>query len=218
MIVLNRVSRNRALNQSMSAISSKRESILKAARTIFVRSGYRGASMEAIAEEAPVSKPTLYSHFGSKHELFIAVIQTQCTSLVGSMDRAKMLGLPPEIGIRAIAESFVQTIFNPDSLALYRLIIAEHSHCPELAHLMDRTVIQPNLDLLSAYLRTLNDSGALMIPDPLASGQLLLGMLKGIPHFRCLTGVSPGLAPEESQRLIDFAVHHFLRGHALAHS
>jgi len=87
-----------------------------------------------------------------------------------------------------------------------------------LAHLMDRTVIQPNLDLLSAYLRTLNDSGALMIPDPLASGQLLLGMLKGIPHFRCLTGVSPGLAPEESQRLIDFAVHHFLRGHALAHS
>jgi TetR/AcrR family transcriptional repressor of mexJK operon len=200
----------------MSAIPSKRETILKAARTIFVRSGYRGASMDAIAEEAPVSKPTLYSHFGNKHDLFIAVIQTQCSSLVGSMDRAKTLGLPPETGIRAIAESFVQTIFNPESLALYRLIIAEHHHCPELAQLMDQTVIQPNLDLLSAYLRSLNDSGALTIPDPGASGQLLLGMLKGIPHFRCLTGVNDRLSPEEAQRLIDFAVHHFLRGHALA--
>lgn len=201
----------------MSAIPSKRESILKAARTIFVRSGYRGASMDAIAEEAPVSKPTLYNHFGNKHELFIAVIQTQCTSLVGSLDRAKTLGLPPETGIRAIADSFVQTIFNPESLALYRLVIAEHHHCPELAQLMDRTVIQPNLDLLSAYLRTINDSGSLAIPDPSASGQLLLGMLKGIPHFRCLTGVSERLSPEEAQRLIDFAVHHFLRGHAIAH-
>lgn len=172
--------------------------------------------MDAIAEEAPVSKPTLYSHFGNKHDLFIAVIQTQCSSLVGSMDRAKTLGLPPETGIRAIAESFVQTIFNPESLALYRLIIAEHHHCPELAQLMDQTVIQPNLDLLSAYLRSLNDSGALTIPDPGASGQLLLGMLKGIPHFRCLTGVNDRLSTEEARRLIDFAVHHFLRGHALA--
>ena len=218
MIVLNSSSRNLAFNPSMSAIPSKREAILKAARSVFVRSGYRGASMDAIAEEAPVSKPTLYSHFGSKHELFIAVVQTQCTSLVCSMDRANTLGLAPETGIRAIAESFVQTIFNPESLALYRLIIAEHHHCPELAQLMDRTVIQPNLDLLSAYLRTLNDSGALVIPDPSASGQLLLGMLKGIPHFRCLTGVSSGLSSEESQRLIDFAVHQFLRGHGLAHA
>lgn len=202
----------------MPAIPSKREAILKAARTIFVRSGYRGASMDAIAEEAPVSKPTLYSHFGSKHELFLAVIQTQCTCLVGSMDRANTLELPPKTGIRAIAESFVQTIFNPESLALYRLIIAEHHHCPELAQLMDQSVIQPNLDLLSAYLRKLNDSGALTIPDPSASGQLLLGMLKGIPHFRCLTGVSSGLSSEEAQRLIDFAVHQFLRGHGLEHA
>lgn len=201
----------------MTATPSKREAVLKAARTIFVRSGYRGASMDAIAEEAPVSKPTLYSHFGSKHELFVAVIQTQCTSLVGSMDRAKTLGLPPETGIRAIAESFVQTIFNPESLALYRLIIAEHSHCPELAQLMDKTVIQPNLDLLSAYLQALHDSGALTIPDPSASGQLLLGMLKGIPHFRCLTGLRESLSREEERRLIDSAVHYFLRGHGLAH-
>ena len=200
----------------MSATPSKREAILKAARTIFVRSGYRGASMDAIAEQAPVSKPTLYSHFGNKHELFVAVIQTQCTSLVGSMDRAKTLGLPPEPGVRAIAESFVHTIFNQESLALYRLIIAEHHHCPELAQMMDRTVIQPNLELLSAYLQALHDSGALFIPDPATSGQLLLGMLKGIPHFRCLTGLSEGLSREEEARLIDSAVHFFLRSHGLA--
>ncbi|MEY2697963.1 MAG: hypothetical protein RL333_2101, partial [Pseudomonadota bacterium] len=31
-------------------------------------------------------------------------------------------------------------------------------------------------------------------------------------------GVSQGLSAEEAQRLIDFAVHQFLRGHGLEHS
>jgi TetR/AcrR family transcriptional repressor of mexJK operon len=202
----------------MTSSPNKREAILKAARTIFVRAGYNGASMESIAEEAPVSKPTLYSHFGSKHELFVAVIQRQCSSLVGSLDQATTHGLAPETGIRTIAESFVQTIYNTESLALYRLIIAEHHHCPELAQLMDSTVIQPNLELLSNYLRTLNAASLLDIPDPTASGQLLLGMLKGIPHFRCLTGLQERLSAEEEKTLIDAAVLHFLKGHGYAHA
>lgn len=169
--------------------------------------------MEAIADEAPVSKPTLYSHFGSKHELFVAVIQRQCTLLVVSLDEANTLRLPPETGIRTIAQSFVRTIYNPESLALYRLIVAEQHSCPEVAELMDQSVITPSLELLSAYLSTLHANGTLNIPNPEASGQLLLGMLKGIPHFRCLTGLKDALSIEEEGALIDSAVGHFIKGH-----
>jgi TetR/AcrR family transcriptional repressor of mexJK operon len=194
--------------------SSKHDAILRAARTVFVRAGYKGASMEAIAEEAPVSKPTLYSHFGSKHELFVAVIQAQCTALVGSLDPEATRNLTPEQGLRTIATSFVETLYNPESLALYRLMVAEHSHCPELSILMDQTVVQPTLDLLSTYLRSLHANDALVIQDPESSGQLFLGMLKGVPHFRCAMGLKDGLSPKEQEALIGATLELFIKAHA----
>ncbi len=194
--------------------STKHDAILRAARTVFVRAGYKGASMEAIAEEAPVSKPTLYSHFGNKHELFVAVIQAQCTALVGSLDPEATRDLTPEEGLSTIARNFVETLYNPDSLALYRLMVAEHTHCPELSILMDQTVVQPTLDLLSTYLRSLDASHALRIEDPESSGQLFLGMLKGVPHFRCAMGLKNGLTPEEKEALIGATLGLFMKAHA----
>lgn len=195
--------------------SPKHDAILRAARTIFVRAGYKGASMDAIAEEAKVSKPTLYSHFGNKHELFIAVVQAQCTALVGSLNPEATRGLTPKQGLRTIAQSFVDTLYNPESLSLYRLIVAEHAHCPELSILMDQTVVQPTLDLLAAYLKSLDASNALRIEDPDSSGQLFLGMLKGVPHFRCAMGLKEGLSTMEQEALVSATVHLFMSAHAI---
>ena len=47
--------------------------ILKAATRCFARSGYRGASMNAIAKEAGVSKSLVHYHFESKEHLFVSV-------------------------------------------------------------------------------------------------------------------------------------------------
>ena len=42
---------------------AKRLAILEAAKTLFMRNGYEGSSMDAIAAEAGVSKLTVYNHF-----------------------------------------------------------------------------------------------------------------------------------------------------------
>lgn len=52
---------------------SKRDSILEAAARLFVRHGFRKASVDEIARESGVSKPTLYTHFADKEALFAAV-------------------------------------------------------------------------------------------------------------------------------------------------
>jgi len=49
------------------------DGILDAALSVFGRLGYRRTSMDAIAEECGVSRPTLYLRFKNKHELFLAV-------------------------------------------------------------------------------------------------------------------------------------------------
>ena len=48
----------------------KREAVLTAAFTQFSRYGYRRTSMEDIAKETGISRPSLYSHFANKEEIF----------------------------------------------------------------------------------------------------------------------------------------------------
>lgn len=47
--------------------------ILEAAKQLFLQNGLRGTSMEAIAKEAGVAKPTLYARFPDKEAVFVAI-------------------------------------------------------------------------------------------------------------------------------------------------
>jgi len=53
----------------------KRRQIRQAAVGEFLRKGYAGTSMDDLAAAARVSKQTVYKHFGSKEELFVAIIE-----------------------------------------------------------------------------------------------------------------------------------------------
>jgi len=54
--------------------AARRAQLLDVARKVFGRDGYRGASMEDIAEAAGVTKPVLYQHFPSKHALYASLL------------------------------------------------------------------------------------------------------------------------------------------------
>ncbi|WIB27718.1 TetR/AcrR family transcriptional regulator [Curtobacterium sp. MCSS17_015] len=55
--------------------SRRRESTLAAAATVFAREGYHGATTERIAKAAGISQPYVVRMFGSKENLFLAVIE-----------------------------------------------------------------------------------------------------------------------------------------------
>lgn len=56
------------------AESDRQEQILMAARRLMLRQGLRATSMEAIAAEARVAKPTLYKYFPDKNAVFEAIV------------------------------------------------------------------------------------------------------------------------------------------------
>lgn len=194
----------------------KHQAILEAAKQAFVANGYAGASMEAIAEAAPVSKPTLYNHFNGKQDLFAAVIERECRVLLDTLGGRQVAGGDPVAGLTAIAEAFVDLLYDAESLQLYRLIIAEQQQFPELGKLVYRSGAEPVLRQMSSYLAELQERGILQIPDLETSSHLFLDMLKGDKHFRCLLGLQSGLSEVEKQRLIEAAVALFLRGHGYA--
>jgi AcrR family transcriptional regulator len=52
---------------------ARREKILDAAESVFVSHGFRGATVELIAEAAAMSKVTVYGYFADKDAIFAAV-------------------------------------------------------------------------------------------------------------------------------------------------
>ncbi len=56
-------------------VERNRERVLAAAQRVFIARGYAGASLEAIADEAAFSKGVVYSQFGSKPDLFFALLE-----------------------------------------------------------------------------------------------------------------------------------------------
>lgn len=67
-----------------------RQRLLAAARTVFARRGYHGASVEEIAAEAGFSTGALYSNFDGKENLFLALmdheIDAYCAEIAAEVD------------------------------------------------------------------------------------------------------------------------------------
>ena len=56
-------------------MSAKRQDLVDTAMELFSAHGYHGTGIDRIAEEAGVSKKTMYHHFRSKEELILAALK-----------------------------------------------------------------------------------------------------------------------------------------------
>ena len=64
---------------------ARRTQLLGAAQEVFVAQGYHAAAMDDIAERAGVSKPVLYQHFPGKLDLYLALLDQHCESLLNAV-------------------------------------------------------------------------------------------------------------------------------------
>jgi AcrR family transcriptional regulator len=67
---------------------ARRTQLLGAAQEVFVAQGYHAAAMDDIADRAGVSKPVLYQHFPGKLELYLALLDQHCETLVEAVRSA----------------------------------------------------------------------------------------------------------------------------------
>src|SRR2546423_8745187 len=72
-------------SERMSA-DERREAVLEAAMTEFALGGLHGTSGEAIASRAGISQPYLFRLFGTKKELFLAVVDRVFDRMLRALD------------------------------------------------------------------------------------------------------------------------------------
>ncbi len=84
----------------------RRERILEVATEAFARGGYHGASVGEIAEAAGITKPVLYDHFASKHDLYVELMERARDELTERGAAAMSADAPAEQRVRAAVDAF----------------------------------------------------------------------------------------------------------------
>lgn len=103
----------------------RRNRILQAAHTLFVRAGYERTTVEAIAELAQVSGVTVHNYYGTKSNVLLALVTDSDRKLVARIDE-ELDGV--RLGLRDLVLRFAAVIrdhalTNLDK-ALWRQVIA----------------------------------------------------------------------------------------------
>jgi TetR/AcrR family transcriptional regulator of autoinduction and epiphytic fitness len=162
--------------------AQKRQAVIDAALAEFKDKGFVGASMDAIAERAQVSKRTVYNHFASKELLFNEVtgsfwVQTkQAASLQfdASRDVAEQL--------LQIARS-VWTVYQSETLIEQaRIVLAELIRQPELVEQALAQVNNQECGLLP-FLHQAVAAGVLDIPDIKIAETQFWGLMKSFAFW-----------------------------------
>ncbi|HIJ39169.1 MAG TPA: TetR/AcrR family transcriptional regulator [Rhodospirillaceae bacterium] len=173
--------------------TSKRQSILAAARQIFLENGYGKASMDAVAARAAVSKATIYAHFSSKRVLFEAIIGQRCEAIFAP------IGLPENItdgrqALLHLATHFLTQILAPEAISIHRVVVGESPHLPEVGEAFYAAGPAVAHQRVARLFGELGRLGYLALPEaqiPVIT-DLFLAMLKGDIHTRALLNLPPG--------------------------
>ena len=162
--------------------AQKRQAVINAALAEFKDKGFVGASMDAIAERAQVSKRTVYNHFASKELLFNEVTSSfwvrskQAASL--QFDASRTV----EDQLLQIARS-VWTVYQSDELIEQaRIVLAELIRQPELVEQALAQVNDQECGLLP-FLQQAVSAGALQIPDIKIAETQFWGLMKSFAFW-----------------------------------
>ncbi len=192
----------------------KHKSMVDAARTLFLKQGYEGTSMEEIAIKAGVSKQTVYKHFADKQKLFSEIVlatTSQVDRIVGLI-AGPMVETPDlKKDLTLLGRQFIAELMDPSVLRLRRLVIANADRMPELGRTWYEQGFERVLGTLAASFAALSKRHLLSLEDPLIAAHHFVGLLLWIPVNQAMfTGNDEPYTKAALDRYADSAVSAFL--------
>jgi TetR/AcrR family transcriptional regulator, mexJK operon transcriptional repressor len=194
--------------------TAKAESILAAAKEMFLESGFGAVSMDAIARAAGVSKATVYAHFSGKEELFGAVIGRECERYLAGFSAGELDPGKVRASLTTLGRRFLELLLSPDAIALHRLIIGEVSRFPALGDIFWRAGPERNHAQIEAFLAAASAAGSLDIADPRLAAEQFTGLVRGERQLRHLLRLENQADRSQIGGIVSAAVDTFLRAFA----
>jgi AcrR family transcriptional regulator len=163
---------------------------------VFLEVGFDRANLDTIAAQAGVTKPTVYSHFGSKVGLLQAVAQQQAQRALTQFSPNLQSTGNVRRDLTGFAKSFLTNMLHPDAIRMHRFAIVEAMTHPELVVPLLSAGPQKLAEVLRNYLDAETKAGRLCCKNPLLAAQQLIGLLGGMDF---LAIVISQVVPSESE-------------------
>ena len=182
----------------------RRACILKAARKVFARHGFEGATMDDVAEACSIAKGTLYLYFKSKRQIYMGVFKQDLQILRETSQRAIDAAHSPGEKIRAFVTSRLAfcdcnnsffKIYNSDASAIFVTPHPTHKELKEFYFEQSRVLES----LIAEGIR----SGELREVSPQAAAFAIYDMTRSLVSRRILGLADQAPLDEEAGVLLD---------------
>lgn len=139
--------------------TTRADKILSAASELFLEHGFSATTTDMIQRAAGMSKATVYHCFPNKEAMFAAVIERQCQRLADSLPDVDMHAGSIEASLEKLGRAYLEIVIAPETLALFRVTVAEAPRFPQLSALFYRSGPKRVMGLIGDKLREAANKG-----------------------------------------------------------
>lgn len=170
--------------------------------------GYHAAAMDDIADRAGVSKPVLYQHFPGKFELYLALLDSSCDTIIDNCREALASTTDNKQRVAATMAAFYEYV-AADTGAFRLVFESDLTNDPAVREHVDRVTTEC-ADMIAHVIH--DDTG---LPDE--ASRLLAVSLVGMGHVsaRYWLAENGGLTQSEAAALVAGLAWRGIRGYPL---
>jgi AcrR family transcriptional regulator len=185
-------SEDAAAGEALSRVRAlRRDHILDAADRLVLREGYYAATMDRVAEEARVSKQTLYNYFADKESLFVALVQKwKCRGTLQRLRAALAAIDPASVEQRGELCAALGALFGEsegrDPAAMFRLMLEIAAELPRLSAELHAELLPHKGDLVREALTEAIAAGRVRPVDVEVASAALLVLISGYASIQPL--------------------------------
>lgn len=190
--------------------------LIEVATRLFMERGFDATSIDAIAEAAGMSKPTVYARYRDKRELFEAVLRERIARWIAPLAAAAEAQADREgpEDVEAALDDLSRTMLaygqTPGAAMLKRALVAQALQFPDLARLAHEEGwlrgVRAVAQILSAFARR----GQIAVAEPMIAADLFISLIIGRSAQTQLYGLA--VDPDMQERRRKAAVKLFLDG------
>ena len=133
---------------------ARRLALVDAALAVFSRVGYAAAKIDDVAEEAGVSKGTVYLYFDSKEQLFEGMVKSKMSPMLNNV---ASLAIDPDQSatdrLKQHLRFFYTKVLDTDRRQIKRLIMSEGPNFPHLAEFYHANVLSRGQAMINAIIQ-----------------------------------------------------------------
>ncbi|MCL1112233.1 MULTISPECIES: TetR/AcrR family transcriptional regulator [Shewanella] len=155
----------------------KRAAIIEAARTTFKALGVTATSMDKLAEEAGVSKRTVYNHFATKEALVMTLMTDLWKKALSHPSEPYHPNKPLAPQLQQLVRDDIEYIQSEEHIEVSRMVIGHLFYASEMQKEIKKIIKEENA--ISRWIKAANKDGRINVDDIEQAQDQVHSLIKG---------------------------------------